>query len=104
MIKGMNHTGLVVKNLDESINFYRDVIGLEVIGYKERDGGPISEVVGYEYVHMKAAILDLGSSIFLELIEYIKPEAESRPSQERAVIGASHIGFVVENIKDTGYH
>ena len=36
----MNHTGLVVKNLDESINFYRDVIGLEVIGYKERDGGP----------------------------------------------------------------
>ena len=101
MIKGMNHTGLVVNNLDQSINFYRDVIGLEVIGYKERDGGPISEVVGYEYVHIKAAILDLGSSIFLELIEYIKPEAESRPSQERAVIGASHIGFVVENIKDT---
>ena len=49
----MNHTGLVVKNLDESINFYRDVIGLEVIGHKERDGGPISEVVGYEYVHIQ---------------------------------------------------
>ena len=71
MIKRMNHTGLVVNNLDESINFYRDVIGLEVIGYKERDGGPISDVVGYEYAHIKAAVLDLGSSIFLELIEYL---------------------------------
>mgnify|MGYP003758682193 FL=1 len=104
MIKGMNHTGLVVNNLDESINFYRDVIGLEVIGHKERDGGPISEVVGYEYVHMKAALLDLGNSIVLELIEYIKPEAELRLSEERAVIGASHIGFEVENIEETAKH
>ena len=67
LIKGMNHTGLVVNNLDGSIHFYRDVIGLEVIGY-------------------------------------IKPEAELRLSEERAVIGASHIGFEVENIEETAKH
>ena len=28
MIVDLNHTGLVVKNLDESVSFYRDAIGL----------------------------------------------------------------------------
>ena len=100
MITGMNHTGFVVNNVEASADFYMNVIGLKEIARRERDGGPISQVVGYENTHLKAVLLGLdedGSHI-LELIEYIRPEPSDRPTTERAVIGASHICFNVDDI------
>ena len=47
MIVDLNHTGLVVKNLDESVSFYRDVIGLSLVRNVERKGLSISKVLGY---------------------------------------------------------
>ena len=46
MIKRMNHTGLMVTNLDNSIRFYRDIIGLDFIRYKEGNGGGFLMPVG----------------------------------------------------------
>ena len=31
-IKNIDHIGIAVKSLDESLKFYRDILGLEVIG------------------------------------------------------------------------
>ena len=45
MIKGMHHTGLVVRDLEKAVEFYRDVIGLKVIEERERIAGPVSLVV-----------------------------------------------------------
>ena len=38
MILGMDHTGFIVKDIDKSVAFYEDVIGLEVTRNIERDG------------------------------------------------------------------
>ena len=46
MIKGLNHAGIVVNNLEDSIRFYSNVIGLPVARMIERKGSPISAVVG----------------------------------------------------------
>ena len=100
MITGMNHTGFVVNNVDVSADFYMNVIGLKEVVRRERDGGPISQVVGYDHTHLKAVLLSLDADggHILELIEYIRPEAADRPTEERAVIGASHICFDVADI------
>ncbi len=101
MIKGLNHVGIVVKDLEDSINFYSNVIGLPVARRIERKGAPISAVVGYDDVHIKAALLDLGDGHFLELIQYFNPVASDRPTDERAVLGGSHLAFTVDNIEET---
>ncbi len=101
MITGLNHSGLVVEDLDRSINFYRDVIGLEVVRTLEREGGPISEVVGYENTQLKGAMLSLNDGHLIELIQYINPEVSELPTQERAVLGGSHIAFNVDDIQKT---
>ena len=36
MIIGLNHTGFVVSNLEESAKFYQDVIGLDLADSFER--------------------------------------------------------------------
>ena len=103
MITGMNHTGFVVKDVDASADFYMNVIGLKEVARRERDGGPISDVVGYENTHLKAVLLGLDENggHILELVQYVRPESSDRPTEERAVLGASHRCFDVDDVNAT---
>ena len=103
MITGMNHTGFVVKDLERSVEFYSAVVGLQVVARREREDGPISQIVGYEDSHIKLALLgiDQDGGHILELIEYLNPVSAERPTQERAVLGASHLAFNVTDIEGT---
>ncbi|MCI0441417.1 MAG: VOC family protein [Chloroflexi bacterium] len=103
MIKRMYHTGFVVSDLQKSLAFYRDVLGLKVVRELERTGYPISQVVGYENAHLKGAMLGLEGEEghVLELIQYVNPKASARPTTERAVLGGSHLAFYVDDIEQT---
>ncbi|MDP6715239.1 MAG: VOC family protein, partial [SAR202 cluster bacterium] len=92
MITRMNHTGFVVSDLEKSMDFYINVVGLKLVRQIEREGGPISQVLNYPDLHLKAALLGLEGEEghILELIQYINPPSADRPTEERAVLGASH--------------
>ena len=98
MVQKLHHTGFVVKNVEESTAFYRDVVGMRLIRAYERIGTGIDQVVGYENAHLSAAILDLGDGHILELIEYINPTSKDRPTEERNVLGATHLALLVDDI------
>lgn len=104
MITGMNHTGFVVRDLDRAVAFYRDVIGLKVVATRERQGKPISQVIGYNNAHLKIVVLSAGDGHLLELIHYVNPPSAPRPSNERSVIGAAHLAFTVDNIEEAFRH
>lgn len=104
MVIGMNHTGFVVKDLDKSVDFYRKVVGLNVVATREREGWPISQVVGYENSRIKVALLGKGDGHLVELIQYIHPTGSERPSNERNTLGATHLAFDVEDIGQTYQH
>jgi len=59
MITRMNHTGFIVADLDKSVEFYLNVMGLKMVREVERNGGPISQVLDYLDTHIKAALLGL---------------------------------------------
>lgn len=98
MIIAMHHSGFVVTDLEKATSFYRDVVGLKVLDTRERTGAAISQVVGYEDCHIKAVDVGTGDGHKLELIEYVNPPARGRQSDERSVIGGSHLCFQVDNI------
>lgn len=101
MILGMDHTGFIVKDLESSIAFYRDVIGLVVAREIEREGDAPSQLLGYKDMHYKAALLNMGNGHKLELIQYVNPKPSERPTEERNVLGASHLAFMVDDMQDT---
>ena len=44
----LHHVGLTVSNIEESIRFYRDVLGMELVGRRERvTADYISQQTGY---------------------------------------------------------
>ena len=101
MITSMNHTGFVVRDLGKAEAFYRDVLGLKVTARRVRQGAPISQIVGYEGAHLSIVIMSLGDGHDLELIQYVNPPAEERPTEERGVLGATHLAFIVDDIQGT---
>ena len=96
MIKDFYHTGFVVKDLEKSTEFYRDVVGLQVVRTAEREGHGISQLVGYENAHLKVVLLNAGNGHELELIQYISPTGADRLSEERATPNSSLKRSVLE--------
>ena len=102
MIKRLHHTGFVVQDLESTLGFYRDVVGLEVQRQYERKGTGIDQVIGYEDAHLKIALLGVtGHDHILELIQYVNPPPKPRGTVERSVLGGSHLSFLVNDIQAT---
>ncbi|HEU0022669.1 MAG TPA: VOC family protein [Dehalococcoidia bacterium] len=98
MLKAFFHTGFVVKDLDQTIDFYTRVLGLRVAGRMERSGDFACQLLAFDHAHIKGAFLDLGDGHQLELIQYLTPP--SGPGGiNRNDLGASHLAFFVENIE-----
>lgn len=84
----VDHIGIAVKNLDETLSFYRDVLGLEVQG---------TEVV--EEQKVKVAFLPVGDTE-VELLESTEPDGPIARFIEKNGEGIQHIAFKVENIEE----
>ena len=92
------HTGLTVRDLDRSLAFYRDVLGMSVVFQQEKRGGYLAEIVGYEDAHVRMAHLELaGGGHRIELFEYLEPPPRGAASEPRDV-GITHVCIAVEDI------
>jgi catechol 2,3-dioxygenase-like lactoylglutathione lyase family enzyme len=95
----ISHTSFTVSDLDRSIAFYRDVLGLELRATIRRNTGWIAAMTGFEGANLRIAALgEPGGGHLLELIEYVAPRgAPPRPIPTNDV-GAAHVCFEVEDL------
>ena len=100
-VEWMNHTGFVVSNMERSLAFYRDQLGLEIERDQTLEGEFISELVGYPDAKLHIIYLGLGDMKHsVELIEYLNPRGNAAPLPERKDIGATHLGIIVDNVDE----
>ena len=97
MLKSMFHTGFVVRDIDKTIDFYTNVMGLTLVGRTERTGDFACKLLAFEDAHIKGAFVELGDGHQLELIQYINPPVGDG-HLHRNDAGASHLAFFVEDI------
>ena len=86
MLRKIHHVGIVVRNLDEAYEFYRDTLGLHV--HKEA----VVEDQG-----VKAALLTIGNSE-IELLEPINENGGVAKFLERRGEGLHHICFETNDV------
>jgi catechol 2,3-dioxygenase-like lactoylglutathione lyase family enzyme len=98
------HVGFCVRDIEHSVAFYRDGIGL-VLRHRQRQDAPYTgTLVGYENVVLEVAQFQLSgqepppSGHILELIQYVRPSGEPADRQRNRV-GAAHLSFVVPDIR-----
>jgi diaminopimelate decarboxylase len=91
---GIDHVSVTCGDLDRSLAFYRDLLGLAVRGRGEADGASEFEITGIASPKVRWADLELPHGQVLELIEYQRPRGTpSRPEPNDP--GATHISLRV---------
>ncbi|MCM8766236.1 MAG: VOC family protein [Candidatus Omnitrophica bacterium] len=96
MVKGFRHTCIVVKDLEKSLNFYRDILGLKLERVIKLEGDYPEKVLGIKgiklvYAKMRSKNQPKNSSPVFELHFWEKPEIEIKP-------GYNHISLTVKNL------
>ncbi|MFA6175551.1 MAG: VOC family protein [Phycisphaerae bacterium] len=95
MIQSLGHVGLGVSNLEQSLKFYRDVMGMEVLMELTITDDRIARVTGIPGAQCRIVHLKLGDGI-LELFEYSNPIGINKAKDMRQCdCGLIHIGFEV---------
>jgi catechol 2,3-dioxygenase-like lactoylglutathione lyase family enzyme len=72
-IVGVHHTSFTVADLELSLSFFRDVLGLEVVGTREVRDEYFGQIVGLPGSVVKAALIRLPGGHHVELFEYVQP-------------------------------
>lgn len=88
----VDHIGIAVSNLDETLKFYTDILGLECQG---------TEVV--EEQKVRVAFLPVGDTE-VELLESTDPEGPIARFIEKNGEGVQHIAFRVDDIETAIAH
>ncbi len=96
LIKGVDHVGVTVADLDTSLAFYGGLLGLAVIEKGEVED--VGNFVGIPGARLRAIDVDLGDGRILELLQYTFPEGTVL-RQEPYGIGCLHMAFRVDDIE-----
>jgi catechol 2,3-dioxygenase-like lactoylglutathione lyase family enzyme len=101
-LKGLHHVGVTVKDLEASIRFYHGVLGLEFVNEPTPwfDGEELGIAVGVPGGALRQVSLAAGDTT-LELLEYASPPSNTTAPLPSNDVGASHVGFFVEDIHAT---
>ena len=107
----IDHVAVMVSDLEKSLHFYRDLLGLEVVSPEEHNDGPISEMVAIPKVHMREYRLrapdgihghtrNEGPGFTLDLIQWLNPTS---PAGRYPInhVPSAHICFGVEDVPAT---
>ncbi len=87
MFKKIDHLGIAVANLENSLNIFKNILGMECTG---------EEVV--EEQNVKVAFLPVGESE-LELLESTSPDGSIAKFIEKKGEGIHHIAFEVDDLE-----
>lgn len=98
---GIHHTSLVVSDMERSLRFYRELLGMEVAVDTEMKGEMLDREVALQGAHVRVVELQVGeSSAFLELLHYYSPAGKPFPADFRCCdTGAPHVAFVVPDLQ-----
>ena len=99
-MKAMHHVGITVKDLDASIRFYHDLLGLEFSNEPSPwfEGPDLGRAVGVPGAALRQVSLLVGDTM-LELLEYKSPPSETNGPLRSNNLGASHVAFLVDDVE-----
>jgi catechol 2,3-dioxygenase-like lactoylglutathione lyase family enzyme len=100
MMRAQSHVGITVRDLDTSVRFYHDLLGLEICTEPSPwfDEPGLGQGVGVPGAALRQVCLRLGDTM-LELLEYRTPPSDTERPLLSHCLGASHVAFGVDDIR-----
>jgi glyoxylase I family protein len=94
-----DHTGITVSNLEQSLAFWRDVLGFEPSHTAHQTGKLAKEITGVPEAEIKIAVVKTPGGHKIELLEYLAPDERKRHVDLRPCdIGFVHVALIVDDL------
>lgn len=98
MIGRAHHYGVTVSDLETSLAFYRDRLGMEVVDRLSFDSAAFGRFVGVEGVDVDIVFLDADGCMY-ELLEYRSPPGGNvNEGASNNDVGAAHFCLEVDDV------
>ena len=100
MIKDVRHVGIMVSDMEKSLKFYRDLLGLKVKSLVDEEGEFLDNMLAHENVKNKVAKLYAkNGNALIELID--SRSYANKKDRDFFTIGASHFSLTVDDLEKT---
>lgn len=98
------HTGFTVQDLEWSIAFYRDLLGMQLVHQRDTAAPYVSQVTGFAGARLKIALLKVGPEDphTLELLQYVSHPGEPTDRATNRP-GNGHLALRVDDLQ-AWYH
>lgn len=99
MISKYRHIGIVVNDMDRSINFYCNLLGHKIIIDFIENGNYFSQIIGLKNSEARVVKASAPDGIYVELIQFLTHSSIEPINNKFNVRGRAHICYTVENIE-----
>ncbi len=99
-MEGLYHTGITVSDLERSVQFYRDTLGLQLVVEPTLPSGgdELSRALDVPEANLRLAVFRIGQAS-LELLQYLNPVSPLDAPAPLHALGAMHVAFRVSDIE-----
>ena len=99
-MKNIRHFGIVVTDMEKSLEFYRDMLGFKIKIDALEEGKFIDAILGLKDVKVRTIKMFADDGNLIELLWYQSHKSKQIENKEIFDIGASHPAFTVENLDE----
>ena len=93
----IHHVGITVADADRSLRFYRDLLGMKVLGDNRLTQPSVATLLGADAIDLRIVDLDTNDGRIVELLEYHEPHGKHVDYASRDS-GTAHIAFEVADL------
>lgn len=98
MIVGIRHFGIVVRDIEQSISFYRKYFDFEIEKDADEQGSFVERILSVDSAHLRTVKMRSPvSEVMVELIQYVAGGVVENNNSINQV-GPTHFAVTVENI------
>ena len=97
-IRSVHHAGIVVRDMNRSLPFYRDLLGLKVWADYKDESDYVCKVTDVPGARLWIVKLQSPGGGMVELLQYLSHPQEAPPPSRSCDVGCNHIALEVEDI------
>ena len=95
----VRHVGVVTKDLNKSLKFYRDVLGFKVVKKMRETDRSLSDLMGLKKVQVTTVKMRSKESGMLELLSWHSPKSSRKVECGKLnFLGLTHFALTVKNV------
>jgi Lactoylglutathione lyase and related lyases len=99
-MKAIRHIGIVVRDIDKALHFYRDLLGLNIVKDMNEQAPYIDRILNLHDVSVRTVKMAADDGNLVELLHFKSHSAVIEKHKEIYSVGCSHVAFTVENLDE----